>query len=64
MSETQKLICVNCSSNDEQHNSKMFDIELISLSEKFFDNDDAEFEVWQCPRCMYKLWIRTNLNNT
>ena len=61
MRNIQQLICVNCSTNDEKNNPKSEDIELMSISEEYFDSEDAEFETYQCPRCNYKLWIRTNL---
>ncbi|MEM3008515.1 MAG: hypothetical protein QXY15_10740 [Candidatus Nitrosotenuis sp.] len=40
----QQLICVNCSSNDEKNNPRSEDIELISVPEERFDDEDAEFE--------------------
>jgi len=55
-----KLICVKCSSEDEQNNPICEDIQLVPIEQEFFGDDDGEFEVWQCIRCKYKLWLRAD----
>jgi len=57
-----KLVCVKCSS-DEKNNPTIKDIELSPMEEEFFGDTDAEFETWECPKCNYRIWVRTNLEN-
>lgn len=57
-----KLVCVKCST-DEKTNPTCEDVGLVAIESEFFGDDDAEFEVWQCIRCQYKLWIRRDFPN-